>query len=278
MDAAARSLNSLDLQSLGKDSAAERSDAAACRIELHLITERRAFDALEAEWNDLFARTGRPTHVFQSFNICWHWANHYLSSSSSGAPTLKLSIVTGRRNGRLVMVWPLVSEHVRGVTQTFWMGSPVGQYGDVLLDREIDAQPAMHEALNFLRARTKSDLLRLRRVRSDANVAPLMDAIGAQVTDRQLAPYMDLASAKDFAHFEQHYSGKTRKNRRRLARRSKKKARWNLCVSAAAMKRVRWRSRRSSSRHSGSKTAAWFRTPSPTRECRVFSPISQRAN
>jgi CelD/BcsL family acetyltransferase involved in cellulose biosynthesis len=224
MDAAARSLSSLDLQRLGKDDTrAETGKSAATEIELQLIAERHAFDSLEVEWNDLFARAGRPTHVFQSFNFCWHWANHYLGSSPGGVAGLKLSIVTGRRDGRLIMVWPLVSQRVRGITQTFWMGSPVGQYGDVLLDGEIDALPAMRAALEFLRARTNSDLLRLRRVRSDSNVAPLMRAIGAEVTDHHHAPYMDLAAAKDFAHFEQRYSGKTRKNRRRLARRLEEK-------------------------------------------------------
>ena len=224
MDAAARSMSSLDLQQFGKDGAcAVAIESAACRTELQLITARRDFDALEAEWNDLFTRAGRPTHVFQSFNFCWHWANHYLSSSPGGIPRLTLSIVTGRRNGRLIMVWPLVSERVRGVTQTFWMGNPVSQYGDVLLDGEADALPVMRAGLDFLRARSNSDLLRLRRVRSDSNVAPLMGVIDAQVTDRQLAPYMDLTTATDFAAFEQRYSGKTRKNRRRLARRLEEK-------------------------------------------------------
>jgi len=114
MDAAARSMSSLDLQQFGQDGAcAVAIESAACRTELQLITARRDFDALEAEWNDLFTRAGRPTQVFQSFNFCWHWANHYLSSSPGGIPRLTLSIVTGRRNGRLIVVWPLVSERVR---------------------------------------------------------------------------------------------------------------------------------------------------------------------
>jgi CelD/BcsL family acetyltransferase involved in cellulose biosynthesis len=225
MDAAARSLRSLDLQESWRANApSEIARTISPDVELQMIGERDAFDALEGEWNDLFARSGRPTHVFQSFNFCWHWANHYLGPASSGLPGLRLSLVTGRRNGRLIMVWPLVSERVRGITQTFWMGAPISQYGDVLLDtEEADALPLMRAGLNFLRARTDSDLLRLRRVRSDANVAPLMPVIAAQAADRQSAPYMDLTTAKDYAAFEQRYSGKTRKNRRRLARRLEEK-------------------------------------------------------
>ena len=221
MDAAARSLSSLDLQRLSKEGApAETTESAACLIDLRLVAERQDFDALEAEWNELFIRSAGPTHVFQSFNFCWHWANHYLGSSRGGIPGLNLSVVTGRRNGRLVMVWPLVCERVRGITQTFWMGDPVSQYGDVLIDADVDALPAMRAALDFLRARTNSDLLRLRRVRSDSNVAPLMPSNSAIPQRHERTDGAWLGA-------------------------SKKKARSNSCACAAAMKRVRWRSRRS---------------------------------
>jgi CelD/BcsL family acetyltransferase involved in cellulose biosynthesis len=223
MNVAARSISSLDLQRADESAARApaRADAAS-RVELQLITERRDFDALEDDWNDLFQRAGKPTHVFQSFNLCWHWANHHLASEN-GASALKLSIVTGRRNGRLIMVWPLASERVRGITQTFWMGEPVAQYGDALIDAESDALAVLRAGLDFLRSQTSTDLLRLRRVREDANVAPLMTEAGAYVADRQTAPYMDLASAKDFARFEERYSSKMRRNRRRLARRLEEK-------------------------------------------------------
>ncbi len=196
---------------------------AASAIELLLITERKAFDALETEWNDLFARAGKPTNVFQTFNFCWHWANHYLGPSDGGSAGLKLSLVIARRHGRLVMVWPLVCERVRGITQIFWMGEPVSQCGDVLIDAIPDAQEILRAGFDFLQRHATADILRLRRVREHGTVAPLMKEIGAMAADRQIAPYMDLASAKDFASFEQRYSSKARKNRRRLARRLEEK-------------------------------------------------------
>lgn len=206
---------------LSKEGApAETTESAACLIDLRLVAERQDFDALEAEWNELFIRSAGPTHVFQSFNFCWHWANHYLGSSPRGISGLNLSVVTGRRNGRLVMVWPLACERVRGITQTFWMGDPVSQYGDVLIDADVDALPAMRAALDFLHARTNSNLLRLRRVRSDSNVAPLIPS--------------NSAIPQRHARTDGAWLGA-----------SKKKARSNSCACAAAMKRVRWRSRRS---------------------------------
>ena len=59
--------------------------SAVC--ELAVITGRAEFDALEGQWNALFERSGRPYHVFQTFNWLWHWANHYLDGDT------KLSII-----------------------------------------------------------------------------------------------------------------------------------------------------------------------------------------
>jgi CelD/BcsL family acetyltransferase involved in cellulose biosynthesis len=192
---------------------------ASSAVDLAMVTSRADFDALEAEWNALFERAGKPTHVFQTFNWNWHWANHYLCDAPGGKATLKLSLVTGRRDGKLIMVWPLVSERVRGITQIFWMGEPVSQYGDVLLDTIPDAHDVLRAGWAYLSAHAKGDLVRLRRVRADATVAPLLDAVGARIADRQTAPYIDLASAPSFAKYEERYSGHARKNRRRLKRR-----------------------------------------------------------
>lgn len=193
--------------------------AAPGALELQIITDRAAFDALEADWNDLFDRAGRCTQVFQTFNWNWHWANHYLGEDNGGIPGLKLSIVTARRNGRLIMIWPLVSERVRGITQIFWMGEPVSQYGDVVIDNIPDANDVMRAGWDYLKSHARGDVVRLRRVRADAAVAPLMEEFGAHIADRLKAPYIDLASAPTFAKYEERYSSHARKNRRRLRRR-----------------------------------------------------------
>ena len=217
MNAAARSFEVY--RSAPHEGVATRSARTAGAVELSLITDRLAFDALEAEWNALFARAGRSAHVFQSFNWNWHWANHYLDGADGGIAGLKLSIIAGYRDGQLIMLWPLVSERVRGITQIFWMGEPVSQYGDVLIDTIDDASEVLRAGWAFLAQHAAADVVRLRRVRADAVIAPLMTEIGARVSDRQAAPYLDLASAKSFADYEQRYSPRSRRNRRRLARR-----------------------------------------------------------
>ncbi|MGL4395506.1 MAG: GNAT family N-acetyltransferase [Hyphomicrobium sp.] len=196
---------------------------ATLGVTFDIITDRASFDALETEWNDLFDRAGRSTQVFQTFNWNWHWANHYLGSSPNGIPGVELSVITGRRDGRLIMVWPLVKERVRGITQIFWMGEPVSQYGDVVIDSIPDSLDVMRAAWQHLSRNARADVMRLRRVRADATVAPLMSEINAHLTATALAPFLDLGSAPDFQTYEQRYTPHSRRNRRRLARRLEEK-------------------------------------------------------
>jgi CelD/BcsL family acetyltransferase involved in cellulose biosynthesis len=151
--------------------------------------------------------------VFQTFSWNWHWCNHYLDGAS------ELAVVIGRRGGRLVLVWPLVKQRASGMTQLAWMGEPVSQYGDALVEDDGDAPALLREAWRFICARLVPDLARLRKVREDAAVAPLLAEVGGVATQRLQAPYLDLASAKDFAAYEQRYSPRSRRNRRRLERR-----------------------------------------------------------
>jgi CelD/BcsL family acetyltransferase involved in cellulose biosynthesis len=192
---------------------------AATDTAFELISHRADFDRLETEWNALFARAGRSAQVFQTFSWNWHWANHYLGSSPGGIAGVELSLVTARRDGKLIMVWPLVAERVRGIRQIFWMGEPVSQYGDVVIDDIPDRMEVMRGAWDFLKTHARGDLLRLRRVRADALIAPLLESLGALASNTQKAPFLDLASAKNFDDYEQRYSARWRRNRRRLLRR-----------------------------------------------------------
>lgn len=193
--------------------------APAASTTFSLVTQRSDFDALETEWNALFERAGRSTQVFQTFAWNWHWANHYLGTSPGGIETVELSLVTARRGGKLIMVWPLVAERVRGIRQIFWMGEPVSQYGDVVIDDLPDRLEVLSGAWEFLKTHARGDLLRLRKVRADALVAPLMESLGALPHNTQKAPFLDLSSAKSFVSYEERYSARWRRNHRRLMRR-----------------------------------------------------------
>lgn len=187
--------------------------------DLSLITTRAAFDALERDWTELYERAARPSQLFLSFNWLWHWANHYLPADETSDTGPRLAIVTGRRNGRLVMVWPLATERIAGITKLIWMGDPMSQYGDVLVDDLPCTMELLRVGWRFAELNAGADIVRLRKVRSDAAVAPLLDEVGASITLAQVAPSLDLKAAGGFAAYEAALSASARKNRRRLMRR-----------------------------------------------------------
>lgn len=191
---------------------AEAVRELACTV----LRSRAEFDALEAEWNDLFARGGRGAHVFQTFNWNWHWANHYIDAPGCNCT---LAIVTVRRQERLVALWPLMLVHRFGLRVAKWIGEPVSQYGDALIDPREDLAAILERSWHAITHDLDAHALHLRKVRADAHALPLIVKAGAVTTAQEEAPYLDLASAPDFAAYEERYSAKARKNRRRLSRR-----------------------------------------------------------
>ena len=105
-----------------------------------------------------------------------------LSRRTGRGKRLSLAIVTVRRKGRLVMLWPLVSERVAGLKVLRWMGEPVSQYGDVLCESGPDTASSCGTAWQFIATRLGADAIVLRKVRADAAVAPLFREIGLQCT------------------------------------------------------------------------------------------------
>jgi CelD/BcsL family acetyltransferase involved in cellulose biosynthesis len=161
------------------------ADTDECAFEI--VSSRAAFDALADDWNELFARAGRGAQAFQAFNWNWHWCNHYLRPREERGR--RLAVLTGRRAGRLVMVWPLVTSRVAGLLQLTWMGDPVSQYGDILAEPSADALQQQRAAWSHVLTTIKPDLVWLPRVREDAAIAPLLAELGGLVTQRRAAPY-----------------------------------------------------------------------------------------
>ena len=178
-----------------------------------VISTRADFDALEAEWNALFERAGSGQQVFQTFAWNWHWANHYLGSDD------ELAVIAVRRDGALIMVWPLVVQRRLGVRCLSWMGDPVSQYGDILAEAVPDLMMVMRRAFDHALFMLSADVVELRKVRADATVAPLLAERGMRITGTEEAPFADLAAAKSIEVFDQRFNAKARKNRLRQRRR-----------------------------------------------------------
>ncbi|MFM9939575.1 MAG: GNAT family N-acetyltransferase [Hyphomicrobiaceae bacterium] len=198
-------------------STGDTAQAAPMRLDMTLIDTMAGFEALEAEWTSLLARSLQPHQVFQTFNWHWHWCQHY--AARPGIRGATLAIVTGRRAGRLELILPLAMTRIAGLRQLSWMGEPVSQYGDAIAAPEAADLATLAAAFDFAVKATGADVANLRKVRADAQIAPLLVARHADIIDSEEAPYMSLANAPDYEAYESRAPSKRRKNRRRHMRR-----------------------------------------------------------
>ena len=203
------------------------------RDTLNLVTTRLGFEVLEAEWNALFDRSGSGGQMFQTFNWLWHWTQHFLPQN-----TRSLAIVTVRRDGVLIAVLPFCQVSAGGLQQLVFMGAPVSQYGDVLVDQIGDRVDTLERAIRFAVAETRAAVVRLAKVRDDAAIAPVLERFKTEMTGFEEAPFANLTAAATHETYNARFGAKCLRNRRRQARRLEDHGAvaldWTLQGSAAA--------------------------------------------
>lgn len=169
-----------------------------------------AFVAMKAEWDALFARSGRPQQVFQSHPMLSVWAKAY------GELARDVVVVAAHAGDRLVAALPLIRRRRFGVTGLRFMGSRIAQFDDMLLDHRCSADVADHiwQAVAALNA----DYLEARRVREDSAFWSVGSGKG-RIFERLEAPSACLASRAGEDGPGEAYSSKDRSNYRRRLRR-----------------------------------------------------------
>ena len=185
--------------------------AVLSSLELGIVTDRDGLAAIRADWIDLAARCGLPQQVFQDHDWLSIWSRHYLDGRTG------LLVVTGRREGRLALVWPLAWRSVLGLRVLSFMGEPVSQYGDAIVDRTL-SDADLNKAFDYVAA-LPAAVLALRRVRADAAIEPLLRRRLGPPANIQHAPYIDFGGIADVETFQRRYPGKSRSSRRRHLRR-----------------------------------------------------------
>ncbi len=182
--------------------------ASACDIEV--ITTRKRFDGIETYWNALFENAARPDQLFQNFNWLWHWANHFLDGRT------KLRIIAGWHEQRLVMVWPLAETKSFGLRKLIWMGEPVSQYGDALVEPGTFSQDMLTQGWRKAQD-LGADFALLRKTRAASSAA--MTITDATLCTTAGAPLLDFGDAANFEDVFARLPGKVRSSHRRLWRR-----------------------------------------------------------
>ncbi|MBP1873324.1 CelD/BcsL family acetyltransferase involved in cellulose biosynthesis [Ensifer adhaerens] len=181
-------------------------------LEISVVTSLEGFMALQGDWDDLFERAAAPQQVFQRHIFLRYWTRHYLDAKT------QLSILTGRIDGRLVTVWPLVRRRELGIDTLGFMGAPVAQFGDVLVEAGDTAHALLEVGWNAVEA-LGADMFWARRVRSDAALCGSAIAVGACLPGDVQAPFACLSRRVTADGPGIAYSARERSNYRRRLRR-----------------------------------------------------------
>ncbi len=179
---------------------------------LTLITSFRPFDRLREEWSNLETRCAKPPSVFQCYDWCRKWSEVYAAPDSQN----EIFILAGYHKNKLVFVWPLVKRSRKGLVILTWMTQPIGQYGDLLCDVNIDCTRWLSAATKFIRSVKAADCMHLRHVRENANCATHAIDFWHDGRLHERAPMMDLTQFKTEADYDARYDSQQRRRRRRI--------------------------------------------------------------
>lgn len=142
-------------------------------IEARVVTDDGEFQALRDDWNDLVARTARPSAFLSHewFDAAWQWRRARAS----------LHVVCCRDGARLVGVLPVVREGTTGALRTLeFLTVPDTQSCDVILDRAVGDRACSAIADALMRARPRFDVLHLRYLPAESQavrvLAPILAA------------------------------------------------------------------------------------------------------
>ncbi|MEQ8657299.1 MAG: GNAT family N-acetyltransferase [Hyphomicrobiales bacterium] len=190
---------------------------AAGGLRVDCLSKRDEILDLQDAWHRLEAISQTNT-VFQAFDLCMPWLDAYVFGKD---PTHEAQVIALYQGGELVGLLPLAVPLGSPVVLAEWIGEPLVQYGDMLLDPSCD-HVALGKALKDAISNLGVDGLLLRAVRADAaihDVLPLNAATQAGVA-RQAAT----ADLTDFETADDYFATFSPKSRKRLRRRRKELA------------------------------------------------------
>lgn len=178
------------------------------------VSSRQEILALAESWKTLEAST-QGTTVFQAFDICFPWMTAYVFCEN---PSHQARIITIYDEAdRLIALVPL-SIRKRGIIHMAeWIGEPLIQYGDMLMDPIADKNALRQAITNSIKS-WSVDGLYLRNVRADSRIASVLELSHANLNSGRVAAIADLARFDSAEGYFDSFSKRSRKTRRRKRR------------------------------------------------------------
>lgn len=195
---------------VGAASADERIEAPDTGIAVTTLRTHEAVEALAPEWRALEARASATATAFQACDLHRVWARHFCDTRTA------LRVVTLRRHGRLVLVWPLAVRQTALGGVAAWAGDPLGQYGDVVVEAGPARDRWIEAAFREIGAWGDVSFLHLCGVRADSAVARWAGKRGRRIGVTQEAPALDHSPFENAAAFAQAGWPQAKRNAKRI--------------------------------------------------------------
>lgn len=196
---------------IGTATADERAEVREARgVAAATLRTPEAVRAMAPEWRALEARASATATAFQSCDLHLVWARHFCDART------ELRLVTLRKNGRLVLVWPLAVRQTALGGVASWAGDPIGQYGDVVVEAGPERDRWIEAAFREIGAWGDVSFLHLCGVRADSAVARWAARRGRKIGLTQEAPALDHSPFENAEAFAQAGWPQAKRNAKRI--------------------------------------------------------------
>ncbi len=182
-------------------------------IDFEIVSTEQRLLALEPEWRALTERA-RDGQVFQTFD--WAWPAWKCVASKRGR---QLHVIVGRNEGRVVLIWPLVSYDQLGLRLARTLDSETTEYRDLIVESSADSKGIISQAWKFVTTRCGIDALYLQYVPGGSLLDAMARRGGGIITDQEEHRYLDCREFADWPGYFQSRSTNRRSDLRRRRRR-----------------------------------------------------------
>ncbi|MEZ2354102.1 GNAT family N-acetyltransferase [Caballeronia sp. RCC_10] len=164
-------------------------------VQFEVLCDIESFRSLEREWTELHERA--CGEYFQSFNFC-----HSALVAEDTGSRRKLHCIVGRRDGRVVTIWPLFTVNRSWCTFAEPLTPPNRSPSDILVAPEADRERIVESAWSAAVNTSRADVFELWRVRKTSPLYAIVS--GSQAVRRELedtTPFSRLRAVQDWKLF-----------------------------------------------------------------------------
>lgn len=180
---------------------------------LDCISDIDAIGDLGPEWKSLERNHCEPYSYFQSYDWCYQWCKIY-GQQIDGNSAQDIKIYVLRRNGELIMVWPMMIAKSRaGIRNLTFLTEPHGQYGNVILNRRLFSTDVGKRVWNHIRTQTKADAITLDQYPKSSMLCGIVDGQGYVENSRKYSSVLSLTAFETWDDYRASLPRKLRKQR-----------------------------------------------------------------